>query len=140
MARVNAYIYFSEAVGNKIGRLNLVTNQVSEWNTPGLAPEGLDAAGTKVWCVEEASGKAAVLDTVKNTITEYPVSGAEAPVLLSHLKLFAGKAFFTDQELVLRNFCSCDFAFSVKALGKFKRLTPIARYSARRATRAQPRL
>jgi streptogramin lyase len=37
------------------------------------------------------------LDTVKNTITEYPVSGAEAPVLLSHLKLFAGKAFFTDQ-------------------------------------------
>jgi streptogramin lyase len=54
LARVNAYIYFSEAVGNKIGRLNLVTNQVSEWNTPGLAPEGLDAAGTKVWCVEEA--------------------------------------------------------------------------------------
>ena len=38
-----------------------------------------------------------MLDTLKNTITEYPVSGAEAPQGLSHVKIFGRKVFFTDQ-------------------------------------------
>jgi len=102
LARVNSYIYFSEENTQKIGRLNLVNNQITEWNTPTPNPEGLEAAGAKVWFVEPnfantSAGKIAMLDTLKNTITEYPVSGAEAPQGLSHVKIFGRKVFFTDQ-------------------------------------------
>jgi streptogramin lyase len=97
-ARVGSNLYFSEVNAQKVARLNLVTNQITEWPTPNIFPEGLDAAtGTKVWFVEASAGKIAVLNTLTNTITEYPLSGAAVSTALSHLKIFEGKIFVTDQ-------------------------------------------
>jgi virginiamycin B lyase len=91
-------MYFSEARGNKIGRLNLRTNVINEWTipTPTADAVGLEisADGRYVWFLEQGGNKVAVLDIVNNTITEWADASA---ILLSHLKLSRSVAFFTDR-------------------------------------------
>jgi streptogramin lyase len=106
LARVGPYIYFSELDGSKgngvVGRLDLVTNQITEWiAVQGFAATGIDAAGSDVWFIEQGGNNyAEVLDTINNTITLYPLDTPRGR-FLPHLKICEGKAFLTDQRGVV---------------------------------------
>jgi hypothetical protein len=41
-----------------LGRLNLHTNEIAEWNTPGIFPVGINMipASSKVWFLEQGAG------------------------------------------------------------------------------------
>jgi streptogramin lyase len=106
--RVGPYIYFSESDGSKggarVGRLDLVTNQITEWNTAQpFAVIGLDADGSHLWFLEAPTNFAAVLDTINNTITQYPLDPLDSTgrLFFPHLKICEGKAFLTDQRGVV---------------------------------------
>jgi streptogramin lyase len=96
--RYRQFIYFTEALGNKIGRLNLHNNVITEWNLPSTnaVPVGIDISsdGRYLWFLEETGNKVAVLDTMDNEITEWP---DPTGILIVHIKVSGSVAFFADQ-------------------------------------------
>jgi streptogramin lyase len=66
-------VWFTEVAGNKIGRLNPATNEITEWTipTPISAPLGLDASGGFIYFVEYNAGKIGRLNPSTNEITQW---------------------------------------------------------------------
>ncbi len=81
-----SWVWFTERLGNKIGRLNAATGTIDEFPIPRAASEPTGVAvlpGTpdRVWFTERAGnalGLLTVTDTVKFSFTEYPLPWTNA--------------------------------------------------------------
>jgi virginiamycin B lyase len=79
MAISSGKVYFAELTGNKVGRLDPSTNQITEWDVPtsGSWPREVAVYGGKVWFNEELSNKIGKLFPTGGTVTNVtPVSNS----------------------------------------------------------------
>lgn len=93
--QVGQSVYFTERISNGIGKLNLNTNQLTQWIAPNSLPNGIavdDRNQTKIWFAE-LPGKIGLLDTVANTIREWSLPTGGNP---EHLKVVYGKAYYVN--------------------------------------------
>jgi len=75
LAYANGFIWFTERQGNKIGRLEIATEQVDEFTIPtsNSSPRGIDIGPNgDIWFTEYAANQIGRFDPVTMTFTEYP--------------------------------------------------------------------
>jgi streptogramin lyase len=94
------FVYFDEEATATLGRLNLVTNELTEWGIPGGQPSSLngvdlDPAALRVWTF--GGGQVSALDVAQNRIRVWNVPGTTN----GHIKVHNGAAFFGDNVVGL---------------------------------------
>jgi len=88
--------FFSEAVGNKIGLLDPVAGQITEWLIPTAhaTPRGVAVGQNgQIFVAELATHKIAMLNTGTNSITEWTLPTVRQ---VEHIRFSGGLVYFGD--------------------------------------------
>jgi hypothetical protein len=133
------YVFATAVVGgghpDQIVRLDPVTNEVTRWNVPGAPnfrtfvafgnPNYISVDPTspgKLWFSETESNEIGLLDTARNTITEFTKPGIDGPNAVANS---GSQAFFTEEGSFPVNNGHTSLLLSRKAAGVETPLTPI---------------
>jgi virginiamycin B lyase len=96
----NGLVYFTESRGNKIGRIDPLTGNITEWPVPTAdsSPTSIAASDGLIYFIEAKSHKIGCLNLSTGLITDklVPVSESSesSPIILQGIAIDRGKVYF----------------------------------------------